>query len=213
VVRRAAFVRPRDNLRDIIFSIFDKRQNRHQRDTGQDAVRGQRLHRAKSLRHGRRARLDLFTQRVVGRRDRETDGRILAADVAQRVQVAQNERALGDDVNGKAKLGNHAQRLAGQIARGFQRHIGIVHRAGADRAPDPLARQFLAQQINRVSLDQDVGKIVDPVALAARIAIDALMLAAPIQVHGVLDAEPGIGLSGRGEQGFGLNFPDHIQRV
>jgi hypothetical protein len=57
----------------------------------------------------------------------------------------------------------------------------------------PLARQFLLQQVARVDLHQHVGKVLGLITLAARIAIDALMRAAAIQIPSVFDAKPRIG--------------------
>jgi hypothetical protein len=93
-------------------------------------------------------------------------------------------------VHGKVLRGDHFQRLRGEAAGGFQRQIRIAHGAGADGALDPLARQFLLQQVDGVDLYQHIGKVLDLIALAARIAINALMLAAAIQIHGVFDAKP-----------------------
>jgi hypothetical protein len=73
--------------------------------------------------------------------------------------------------------------------------IRVVHRARADGALDPLAGQFFAQQLDGVRLDQDLGvEVLDLVALTARVAVDALMLAPAVEVHAVLEPEPGVRL-------------------
>ncbi len=149
-------------------------------------------------------------RRVVGRGDGEADRRVDPADVGQDVGVAHDQVALGDDVDGEAVVRDDLQRATGQVELRFQRHVWIVHRAGADGALDPFARQLIPQQIERVGLHQHVVvEVLDLVALAARVAVDALVLAAPVQVHGVFDPEPGIGLLGAGEQRLGGDLFDH----
>jgi hypothetical protein len=55
----------------------------------------------------------------------------------------------------------------------------------------------------------DIDKILDLVAFGARIAIDALVLAAPVQVHVVLQPKVGIGLFDVVENRFRVNFLNH----
>ena len=106
-------------------------------------------------------------------------------------------------------FGDDLQRAPGQVALLFQRLVRVVHRAGADGPPDALAGQGVLQQFHRVHLDQHVLEILDPVAIAARVAVDALVLAASIEVHVVLQPEPGIGLLDVVEEGLGVNFFNH----
>jgi hypothetical protein len=55
----------------------------------------------------------------------------------------------------------------------------------------------------------DIGKIFNLVAFGARVAIDALVLATPVQVHVVFQAKVGIGLLDRVTDGLGRNFFYH----
>ena len=55
----------------------------------------------------------------------------------------------------------------------------------------------------------DIGEVLDLVARRARVAVDALVLAAPVQVHVVLQPKVGVGLLYMVENGFAVDFFDH----
>ena len=75
-----------------------------------------------------------------------------------------------------------------------------------------LPRQLLPQQIDGIGLDQHIlVEILDLIALAARIAIDALVLAAPVQVNVVIEAEPVVGPFDAAQEGFCLDLFDHLR--
>jgi hypothetical protein len=100
-------------------------------------------------------------------------------------------------VDRELALGNHSQRTRRQAAFRFNRHVGIVHRAGADGPLDALAAWFLAHKSMALTLTRMSAKFSIRVARTPRIAIDTLVLAAPAQIHVVLDPEPGIWLLDR----------------
>jgi hypothetical protein len=67
------------------------------------------------------------------------------------------------------------------------------------------------QALDGVGLDQHVVvEVFDLVALGARVTVDALVLAAAVQVEVVVQPEPVVGPFDAGEQGFGLNFFDQL---
>ena len=82
--------------------------------------------------------------------------------------------------------------------------------AGADGAAHAFAGQSFGQQVDGVGFDQDIGEILDPVAGGARVAIDALVLAATVQVHVVLQTKIWVGLLDMIENGFGDDFSNHL---
>ena len=106
-------------------------------------------------------------------------------------------------------FGDDFQGPAAELVFAFDRHVGVVHGAETDGAAHPLAGQGIGQQIDGVDLDMDIGEVLDLVALGARVAVDALVLAAAVQVHVVLQAEVGVGLLDVVEDGLGLDFGDH----
>ncbi len=112
---------------DVLLVVLNERQNRHHGDAGVDIVIGQRFHRSETLRDERCARLQLFGQFIVGGRDGETDRRVDPVDLAQRVQILQNQVALGHHVNGKMELGDDRQRPPGKVQPFLQGHVWIVH--------------------------------------------------------------------------------------
>jgi hypothetical protein len=82
--------------------------------------------------------------------------------------------------------------------------------ASADGAHYAFPSQFPPQQLDRFGLDQYIMvEIFDLVALGARVAVDALVLAAAIQVHAVIEPEPIVGPFNTYEQSFGLDLFDH----
>ncbi len=57
-----------------------------------------------------------------------------------------------------------------------------------------LLASSLRSKFDGVFFDLNVGEILDAITQAARVAVDALMLAAAIQIHVVFQPEPVIGL-------------------
>jgi hypothetical protein len=79
-------------------------------------------------------------------------------------------------------------------------HVRGMHRACADRVLDAFARQLIAQLIYRVNLDEHVVvEIRNLIALVVRVAVDALVLTAAVQVNIVAQPKPGVWLFDRTE--------------
>ena len=109
--------------------------------------------------------------------DGKADAGVDPADPAQRLQVLEDQIALGDDVHREAELGDDLKSPPGQVDLRLQGHIEIVHRPQPDHALDALARQLLAQQFDGVDLDQHLAvEVLNLVALATAIAVDVKLL-------------------------------------
>ena len=126
----------------------------------------------------------------------------------QDVGIALRQGALGDDMHREALVGDHAQCPAGQPQLALDGHVGVVHRPRADRgAFFPPGTQLGGQQFQCVALHGYLGAVPDPIAVAARVAVDAPVLASPVEVHVVGDAEPPIGRPQLREDRFGFDIP------
>ena len=104
---------------------------------------------------------------------------------------------------------NDLQRAPGQAVFLFDRHIEVIHGPKSNCSPDPFSRQGILQQLKGIHFDPDIRQITQAVTFRARITIDALMLAAPVQIHIVLQAKPGIWLFYMIEDGLGCYLSDH----
>ena len=129
-----------DDLGDVFWTVLDKGQDGHHQQADLDAVFGQHLGCTEAARWGRRARLDLFCQLVVGGGDGETDRSLHLVDLDQRVQVAEDEVALGGNMGRESGFGDDGQCPPGHVEFGLGGGVGILHRAGAHRADHLLAR-------------------------------------------------------------------------
>ena len=101
------------------------------------------------------------------------------------------------------------QGSSGQAVFLFNWHIGVIHGPKPNCSPDSFARQGIIEQLESVYFDSDICQIAQAITLRARIAVDTLVLAAPVQVHVVLQAKPGIWLFYVIENGLGSDLSDH----
>ena len=107
-------------------------------------------------------------------------------------------------------FGDGFQGASGKPDLRLQRHIWIIHGTGADGADDSFPGQLTPQQVDGIGLNQHIMvEIFDLVALGARVAVDALVLAAAVQVHVVVEPEPFVGPFDTHQQGFDLYLFDH----
>ena len=53
-------------------------------------------------------------------------------------------------------LGEKFHRLPGEFEMPLNRHVGIVHGAGADRAADAFSGEFICEAFDGVGFDEDV---------------------------------------------------------
>ena len=207
-IRRPRVLRPADDGFDIFPRVVDLRQQRHHRDTRINALGSQCRHCAEPLRRGRGAGFRADAERVVGTGHGETHRRVGGGNFLQDVGVALRQGALGDDMHRETLVGDHAQCPAGQPQLALDGHVGGVHRSRADRgAFFPPGTQLGWQQFQCVALHGYLGDVPDPVAVAARVAVDAPVLASPVEVHVVGDAEPPIGRPQLREDRFGFDIP------
>lgn len=71
-------------------------------------------------------------------------------------------------------------------------------------------RDSLLQQFNGVCFYQDVAEIFNLVAGTAGVTVNALVLAAPVQVHIVFQAKPFIRLADCVQEHLGCDFFNHL---
>jgi len=207
---RTGLVGPENDLADIIQVVLQEGQYGHHGYPSSDAIFCQDPQGFEARGYLRRARLNFLAQFVICSCDREGDRRVNLVDLTQNIQVSQHQIALGDDVDRESMLSNHLQSLAGEFALRFDGHIGIIHRSSSDGAFYTFAGQLLPQQLDGVGFNQDVTEVFDLVAGAARIAVNTLVLAAPVQVHVVFQAEPVIRLTDCVQQDLGCDIFYHL---
>ena len=147
--------------------------------------RGPRLHGAREL--------------GIERRHRQRDlDQIAFRHPLQNIDVAHDQRRLGDDADRMAGALQHFENAAHDFVLALDRLIGIG--VGADRDHARFVAgcgQFLLQQFGRVRLDQQLGFEIEPRRQAEkgvgrpREAVDAAMLAAAIRVDRAVEADIG----------------------
>ncbi len=108
----------------------------------------------------------------------------------------------------EAKTQQNLQGFGGQAVLELGARVGVAHRAKPDRAFDALAPQLFFEQLDGVYFYLHILEVFDTVAQAARIAVNALVLAAAVEVHIVAQAKDRV-VAGGCEHGFGLDFVVH----
>ena len=94
-------------------------------------------------------------------------------------------------------LFNDFQSAPGQPQFFLQRNVRIRHGTGTDHTGFSLGPQCLFQKPKRVFFDLDIFKgVLHSVAIAAGVAVNAAVLAAPVQIHSI----------SCGQNSFDLNF-------
>ena len=145
--------------------------------------RGARLHGARELRIERR------------HRDRDLD-QVALRQPRQDVEVAQDQRRLGDDADRMAGALQHFEDAAHHLVLALDRLIRIG--VGADRDGARLVarrRQLLLQQRRRIRLHEQLGFEIEPGRQAEigvgrpREAIDAAVLAAAIGIDRAVEGD------------------------
>ena len=142
-------------------------------------------------------RLDGARPLLVPERDADRD--VHVGDARQRLQhvdVALDQRRLGDDAHRVRVLDAHLQAAARQPVRGLQRLVAVGDAAEHDElAPPALLAERRAQQRRRLQLDHDLAIEVGAGAEAqvlvrrARVAIRAGVEAAAVRVDAVREAD------------------------
>ena len=151
----------------------------------------------------RGARLHRPRQVLVEGGDRHEDlGQVALGHVAQDVDVARDELALGDDAHGIVELAQHAEDLAGDLQLALDRLVGIGVGAHGDHVGPVFRRGELGvQKLGGVGLEQDLGLEIEAGREAEigvgrpREAVDAAMLAAAIGIDRAVEADVGRGVA------------------
>ncbi len=147
----------------------------------------------------RRAGLHLARKLAVERRHRHRGaGEMILRHRRQEIDVALHERRFGDHGYRMAELLQHFKDAAGQVDLALDRLIAVgVHTGGNRLRLVGRLRQFGAQQLRRILLDEDAAFEIEP-GRQAEIgmrrtgeAIDAAVLAAAIGIDRAVEADIG----------------------
>ena len=79
---------------------------------------------------------------------------------------------------------------AGYSELALERIVRVRHRPDAHNAFASARAQLAVQDGERIELHPHLVEVLDAVAIAAAVAVDAAVRAPPVQVHVVVDAEP-----------------------
>ena len=167
------------------------------------SCRAERAHRLQPLCRRGRARLHGAGEAAVERRDRERDRREPAPCHAREdVRIAGDQRRLGDDADGMLVAVEHLEHAPCQRETAFGRLVGVGVRAHRDHPAFVAGTCQLALQLGgRIVLGEDAALEILPRREAekgvggARVAIDAAVLAAAIDVDRTVEAEIGRGVA------------------
>ena len=160
---------------------------------------GQGLDGAESLQRVRGARLHHPLDRGIERGDREIDrDGAVKRQLAQPVDVADDEGVLGDEDRGIAELGEHREAASRDAELALDRliHVGDAGQTQHLRLPAARRERF-AQQLGRALLHQDARLEVEPggesevLVGRARVAVDAAVLAPAVGVQAGVEAHVG----------------------
>ena len=124
------------------------------------------------------------------------NGFCFAVDALQNLQIPQNKVGFRLKRDSEAVLFNQQQRAPCVFQTLFQRHIWVAHRACADHAALSLASQSSFEQVKGVFLDLDILEIMcHLIALAPRVAVDAAVRAAAVEIHPVRRGQDSLSLN------------------
>ena len=139
--------------------IVEARDDRRHVDTHWDAGARQLLDRLEPPVGGRGAGLERAGEFRVERGDRDVDPHeLVAGELLQQVEVAQDARRLGDDAEGMARLGQHLDDAAGDPQPALERLIGVGVGAERERLRHVAGLgQLAAQELGGVGAGEDLG--------------------------------------------------------
>ena len=83
------------------------------------------------------------------------------------------------------------QGVAGEEELLLEGGVGVAHGTHSDEGRADFPGQLVPEQGQRVRLGGHPVKVRDVVAVAAAVAVETAVAAAPVQIHGVVGAEPG----------------------
>ncbi len=141
--------------------VGDRRHDRRGHDAGGDAGRAQLGDRFDAAQRMRSPRLELPGQLGVegGDRDRHRYGAVLG-ELAQEVDVAQDQRVFGDDADRAAGFGQHLEAAAGDLELLLDRLVGLGHPGDGDHLRlEGAGAQPLAQPLRRVGFGEDDAEV------------------------------------------------------
>ncbi len=170
-VRRAALGHGLHESLERLRRVGDRGQHRHHVDARLDVRRAQARERAQARVGRGSARLESAREIAVERDQREVDRQPRdARDARQQVDVARDERTLGDDADGQPRmLGQHLEHRPRDAIATLGRLKRIGRRADDDRLAGEEREMFLgavsqraSQHVGRVLLDEDAALEREP---------------------------------------------------
>ena len=199
-IARALDARHRRGIEDALdVGVVDRRNDRRHHHRGRNAGRRQLPQRLETAARRRRARLHGARELGIERRHRQRDlDQVALGEPRQDVEIAQDQRRLGDDADRMAGALQHFEDAAHHLIFALDRLIRIG--VGADRDGARLVvrrRQFLLQQRRRVRLHEQLGLEIEPrrqpeIGVGRpREAIDAAVLAAAIGIDRAVERDVG----------------------
>ena len=108
----------------------------------------------------------------------------------QNVHIPGDQRALGGDGRAAAIGIDQLQGVPGQLQVLLEGVIGIAHGTHADEGGPRFPGQIVPENPKGIRLHPHGVEPLDPVAIAAAVTVQAPVTAPPVEVHGVVGAEP-----------------------
>ena len=111
-------------------------------------------------------------------------------DGGQNINIPGNKAAFGRDGHAAVVSVDQLQGVAGEPHFPFKGVVGVAHRPGGDEGGPGLPGQVVPEDAQGVRLGPHRVKPLDAVAVAAAVAVQAAVAAPPVDIHGVVSAEP-----------------------
>ena len=177
---------------DVLLGVLDEGEHRHQQDTHRDARPGQRPHGLQPPGRAGRPGLQLGGQSVVCRGEGQlAQHRSAALDKPEQVDVPDHQIALGGQGDSETIGVQQGQRVPGELELPLKRVVGVAHGPHAYNTGAELAPEVVPQDGQGVLLDPHGIEVLHLIAVAPAVAVDTAVATAPVQIHGVVRAEPG----------------------
>ncbi len=185
-----------EHAAQVLLGVVDERQDGREPHDGGDAGVAQGFQRPEALARGADVGFYPAAEGLVAGGEGHLHHALgLAVDAAQQVEVAQHAGRLGDEREAEAVAVGQLQGPADKAELLFERNVWVGHRAGAQHAAGAPATERLFEQFRGVGLDlYVVERVGETVAGAARVAVDAAVGAAAVEVHAVLRRQDRPGL-------------------
>ena len=164
--------------------VYEWQERAEPYDRG-DSLVAARAQDLKAAARGAYPRLDNPAEPVVRRGERHLhDGFCRAVDMRKDVKVAEHEIRFGLYGHPETMTVDYLQASPHEAQLLFRRDVGVAHRAGSYHAAAAFFPQGLLQKLRCIPLDLNVLEgVLELVAAAPRVAVDAAVGAAAVDVH------------------------------